>query len=61
MKAPEPQKDPELEAERERARMEKRQAIGEKLGTQTQQLARLYGARRSLAGGSSRPGIMAGL
>jgi hypothetical protein len=51
-------RDPELEREKAAARQDKIDAIREQSASLTDRLMRLFGARSSLFGGSSKPPII---
>ena len=53
-----PPRDLELEREKAAARQDKVDSIREQSATLTDQLMRLFGARASLFGGSSKPPII---
>lgn len=53
-----PQEDPELKRQQQEAEAEKIEAIRERVGAKTNQMARLYGSRYSLGGGTGVPLLM---
>lgn len=50
MKPKEPKEDPELKRQQQAARQEKINTIQDRLGTETDQALRYFGARRALLG-----------
>lgn len=55
---PKVDQDPELLRQQAAARIEKVNAIQDRLGTETDQALRYYGSRRALSGASGRSGVM---
>lgn len=53
VKAPEQKADPELQRQQAAAQQEKINTIQERLGTETDQALRYFGARRALSGAGS--------